>query len=279
MNRRQLLHQSLALAGTAALGGMGRAAGLPTLDRPWPSRIRIRHSAARLSRIAFGSCAEAGKPQPVWDPILARKPDLFMFLGDNIYADTRDMAVMKRKYAELAAQPGFSAPARDDARRRDVGRPRLRRERRRRRLSAEGRLAPGLPRFLGRAGRLAATRPRRRLCLVRVRPGRAARAGDPAGPALQPDGDAADGIEWRELRRLGREARRLGPTAPAGTVRAQPGSARRRCSASANGNGSSASSRCRRSFACSARACRSSRTSPAGRPGPTSRATRIACST
>ena len=66
-----------------------------------------------LSRIAFGSCAEAAKPQPVWEPILARKPDLFMFLGDNIYADTRDMAVMKRKYAELAAQPGFSAPARD----------------------------------------------------------------------------------------------------------------------------------------------------------------------
>ena len=60
-----------------------------------------------LSHIAFGSCAEAGKPQPVWDPILARKPDLFMFLGDNIYADTRDAAVMKQKYAELAAQPGF----------------------------------------------------------------------------------------------------------------------------------------------------------------------------
>ena len=36
------------------------------------------------------------------------RPDLFLFLGDNIYADTRDMAVMKRKYAELAAQPGFA---------------------------------------------------------------------------------------------------------------------------------------------------------------------------
>ena len=38
---------------------------------------------------------------------LARQNDLFIFLGDNIYADTRDIAVMKAKYAKLAAQPGF----------------------------------------------------------------------------------------------------------------------------------------------------------------------------
>jgi alkaline phosphatase D len=39
--------------------------------------------------------------------VLARKNDLFIFLGDNIYADTRDMAVMRTKYEKLAAQPGF----------------------------------------------------------------------------------------------------------------------------------------------------------------------------
>ncbi len=109
MNRRQLLHRSLALAGAAALGGTRAAFGTPAAagavaDVPDPHPALGR----TLSRIAFGSCAEAGKPQPVWDPILARKPDLFMFLGDNIYADTRDAAVMKRKYAELAAQPGFA---------------------------------------------------------------------------------------------------------------------------------------------------------------------------
>lgn len=109
MNRRQLLRRSLALAGTAALGAFGvrpRAASGATDalngSDPHPALGR------RLSRIGFGSCAEAGKPQPVWDPIHAREPDLFVFLGDNIYADTRDMAVMKAKYAELAAQPGFA---------------------------------------------------------------------------------------------------------------------------------------------------------------------------
>jgi alkaline phosphatase D len=109
MNRRQLLRRSLALAGTAALGAFGvrpRAVSGATDalngSDPHPALGR------RLSRIGFGSCAEAGKPQPVWDPIHAREPDLFVFLGDNIYADTRDMAVMKAKYAELAAQPGFA---------------------------------------------------------------------------------------------------------------------------------------------------------------------------
>jgi alkaline phosphatase D len=108
MNRRELLRQSLAVAG--ALGVCGGApltrafagdATTPVSD-PHPALDRT------LSRIAFGSCAEAGKPQPVWDPILARKPDLFVFLGDNIYADTRDMSAMEREYAKLAAQPGFA---------------------------------------------------------------------------------------------------------------------------------------------------------------------------
>ena len=58
-------------------------------------------------RIAFGSCADQDKPQPIWDAVLASEPDLFVFLGDNIYGDTRDPAVLRAKYAQLAAQPGF----------------------------------------------------------------------------------------------------------------------------------------------------------------------------
>lgn len=58
-------------------------------------------------KIAFGSCANEGKAQPIWDAVLAVEPDLFIFLGDNIYGDTRDMGVLRAKYAQLAAQPGF----------------------------------------------------------------------------------------------------------------------------------------------------------------------------
>jgi alkaline phosphatase D len=60
-----------------------------------------------VSRIAFGSCAKQDKPQPIWDAIVETRPQHFVFLGDNIYADTEDMAVMKAKYALLARQPGY----------------------------------------------------------------------------------------------------------------------------------------------------------------------------
>jgi alkaline phosphatase D len=60
-----------------------------------------------LTRIAFGSCARQDKDQPIWDMVNAWHPDLFIFLGDNIYGDTEDMAVMRAKYDMLAAKPGF----------------------------------------------------------------------------------------------------------------------------------------------------------------------------
>ncbi|CAN1547207.1 PhoD-like phosphatase, metallophosphatase domain [Caulobacteraceae bacterium] len=60
-----------------------------------------------LTRIAFGSCAKESKDQPIWEAVLAAKPDLFIFLGDNVYLDTRDPNEMRAKYAQLAAKPGF----------------------------------------------------------------------------------------------------------------------------------------------------------------------------
>ena len=105
--RRRLLSQSLALAGAAALSSACRALGtdavpVATASDPHPALAR------NLKRIAFGSCADATRPQPIWEPILARRSDLFIFLGDNIYADTHDKAVLSAKYAELAAIPGFA---------------------------------------------------------------------------------------------------------------------------------------------------------------------------
>lgn len=61
-----------------------------------------------LSKIAFGSCAEQDRPQPIWNSILGQKPDLFLFIGDNIYADTEDMKLMSDKYKKLGARPEFA---------------------------------------------------------------------------------------------------------------------------------------------------------------------------
>jgi hypothetical protein len=41
-----------------------------------------------IQRIAFGSCAKHWQPQPIWQSVIAAEPDLFLFLGDAIYADT-----------------------------------------------------------------------------------------------------------------------------------------------------------------------------------------------
>ena len=64
-------------------------------------------SSEVLQRIAFGSCAKQDKPQPIWDAVVEMKPQLFIFLGDNIYGDTEDMAVLKSKWGQLDAQPGY----------------------------------------------------------------------------------------------------------------------------------------------------------------------------
>ena len=60
-----------------------------------------------LSPIGFGSSAHQDKPQPIWDAIVAAKPDLFLMLGDAIYADVPKGTKMEEAYARLAAQPGF----------------------------------------------------------------------------------------------------------------------------------------------------------------------------
>src|SRR5262245_38280903 len=65
-----------------------------------------------LRRIAFGSCAHQQDPQPIWEAIVAAKPDLFLLLGDNIYHDVHRTPEAKKwtieeKYALQASVPGF----------------------------------------------------------------------------------------------------------------------------------------------------------------------------
>lgn len=70
--------------------------------------------------IAFGSCAREERDQTqVWSEIVAHDPDLFLFIGDNVYADVwiengervmrpvEDVEQFRRDYAILAAQSGW----------------------------------------------------------------------------------------------------------------------------------------------------------------------------
>lgn len=59
--------------------------------------------------IAFGSCYRNGKNPQIWDTVSQQNPDLFLFLGDNVYADTTDMKEMRAEYQKLLDEPKFAA--------------------------------------------------------------------------------------------------------------------------------------------------------------------------
>lgn len=61
-----------------------------------------------LSRIAFGSCNSQDKPQPLWTSIEEENPDLWIWTGDNIYADTEDPDVFREKYDRQLANEDYS---------------------------------------------------------------------------------------------------------------------------------------------------------------------------
>ena len=65
---------------------------------------------ALLTRIAFGSCAHQTKPQPIWDAVLAYRPELFVFLGDNVYGDVTSSALteLREAYAKAAIVEGYA---------------------------------------------------------------------------------------------------------------------------------------------------------------------------
>jgi alkaline phosphatase D len=74
---------------------------------PLPGVQSYLQSRQEFDVIAFGSCAFQEADQLIWRAVNQSRPDLFIFLGDNIYGDTQDMAVLRAKYAQLGAQPGY----------------------------------------------------------------------------------------------------------------------------------------------------------------------------
>jgi alkaline phosphatase D len=75
----------------------------------WFGAIAAAANEAPLTRIAFGSCMKQDRPAPVFQAVAAAKPELFIWMGDNIYADTEDPEVFRKKYAQLAAHPDYAA--------------------------------------------------------------------------------------------------------------------------------------------------------------------------
>ena len=60
-----------------------------------------------MTKIAFGSCAHQLKAQRIWSAVLDYQPEIFAFLGDNIYGDTENMEKLKKKYERLGNKEGY----------------------------------------------------------------------------------------------------------------------------------------------------------------------------
>jgi len=57
--------------------------------------------------IIFVSCNDQDMEQPLWKPIIDTHPDVFIWGGDNIYADTDDMEKMKNDYNKILNNPDY----------------------------------------------------------------------------------------------------------------------------------------------------------------------------
>ncbi len=67
------------------------------------------NSSEEITTIAFGSCNRQSMPQPLWKPILADQPDLWIWMGDNIYGDSPVMDTLKAKYERQNAVADYQA--------------------------------------------------------------------------------------------------------------------------------------------------------------------------
>jgi alkaline phosphatase D len=61
-----------------------------------------------IKRIAFGSCNNQNDAQPLWKDMLKQKPDLFIWGGDNIYADWGKSESLSKAYEKQNAHPDYA---------------------------------------------------------------------------------------------------------------------------------------------------------------------------
>jgi alkaline phosphatase D len=72
---------------------------------PVPSKSSAEQQ--EITTIAFGSCSDQKRPQPLWDDIVSDKPQVWVWIGDNVYGDTENMDTLKAKYFKQKSNPVY----------------------------------------------------------------------------------------------------------------------------------------------------------------------------
>ena len=67
----------------------------------------VQEDSESILHIAFGSCNKHDLENLLWDDILSLKPDLWIWGGDNIYADTDNIEDMRRMYEAQDRVPAY----------------------------------------------------------------------------------------------------------------------------------------------------------------------------
>lgn len=115
-----------AIRATVAPPSSPNAAEEATLPAPAPAPILpVRGEGpsppapgAVLTRIAVGSCSEETEPLPILAAVAETKPDLFLYIGDNVYGDARPtepefadptLPKLRQAYADLNLNAHFAA--------------------------------------------------------------------------------------------------------------------------------------------------------------------------
>jgi alkaline phosphatase D len=77
-------------------------------DMP-PFQVRTAPAKPSRFRVAFGSCAriQSEAEQPIWRAIAQYNPDLFFWLGDNIYGDSTVPEMLAQEYQRQRFVPSF----------------------------------------------------------------------------------------------------------------------------------------------------------------------------
>jgi alkaline phosphatase D len=85
--------------------------GDPVIETTWNSDCSGTflpiNETKTITKICFGSCGAQTLPQPLLTTAANQNPDLYIFLGDNVYADTEDMETMEKEYHILCEKEEF----------------------------------------------------------------------------------------------------------------------------------------------------------------------------
>ncbi len=105
---------SCGTSGTGLIGAMTQPNSTyrgPIIDLSKEAKANLPYrsldTSKELTTIGFGSCTDQNGPQPVWDVVQSNNPDLFLMMGDNVYASKPEDRPFIDQYIKLNSNTSY----------------------------------------------------------------------------------------------------------------------------------------------------------------------------